>query len=167
MSERSYYICQFRLNKKARFVIWFSSGRDGLLLDNSGKIVALGTLSLARAHARKKGITIQPEPVPVYDFDAISSWCSKPLPSQIDCVLFLNAWNMLSDVAASIGDNSIFAVADKGLKKIYEKLFFGNNLPAVTPEGKSYVPEWSAAEADKIARVFRAGLQDLYGSLPA
>jgi hypothetical protein len=167
MSERNYYICQFHLSKKSSFVIWFSNERDGLLLDNNGKIVALGTLSLARAYAKNNGISINPESVPFYDFDAISSWCSMPRPSQIDCVLFLNVWNMFSDIAASIGENSIFAAADKGLKKIYDKLFFGNNLPAATQEGMSYEPEWSAAEADKIVVVFRAGLQDLYRSLPA
>jgi|WetSurMetagenome_2_1015567.scaffolds.fasta_scaffold196556_2 hypothetical protein len=166
MSVRNYYICQFRLNQKDHFIIWFSDEQDGLLLDHNGKFLAWDTLSLAKAYAKKSGISICPEPVDVYDFDAISSWCSEPRISLIHCVHFLNVWNMFSDAASSIGENSIFAAVHKNLKSIYDKLFWGNNLPSLTPEGMSYEPEWSEIEADAIARLFRAGLNDLQRALP-
>ena len=165
MSERSYYICQFYLSKMSYFIIWYSDEQDGLLLDHSGKIASFGTLAHAKTYAKKNGISIIPKPVPVYNFDVISTWCLKPLPDLIKCELFLNTWNMFSDVAATIGSRSIFATADRGLYTIYDKLFYGNNLPAITPEGMSYVPEWSTTEAEEIAKIFKAGLQDLYGSL--
>lgn len=30
--------------------------------------------------------------------------------------------------------------------EVYDKLFWGNNLPSVTPEGKHYTPKWSKNE---------------------
>jgi hypothetical protein len=166
MADRSYYLCKLIFHGKSRFVIWYDSDRDGVLLDCDGKITAFGTRARTLAFAKKNGLSIAPEPVTVYDFDAIAAWCAQPHPSRINCENFLDAWNMFTDVAASIGRNSLFAAADKRLKSIYDKLFFGNNLPSITPAGRSYEPEWDETEVEAIAKLFTAGLQDLNGSMP-
>jgi hypothetical protein len=43
--------------------------------------------------------------------------------------------------------------------KIYHKLFWGNNLPPVTPEGCHFNPEWSRDELAALAGVLSAGLE--------
>jgi hypothetical protein len=47
---------------------------------------------------------------------------------------------------------------------IYDKLFWGNNLPLITPEGERYLPEWSADEVQSLAQILASGL-DLFISV--
>jgi hypothetical protein len=49
----------------------------------------------------------------------------------------------------------------RGAEKIYDKLFFGNNLPAITPAGVSYEPVWSHDEIETLSRIYRLGLTGL------
>jgi hypothetical protein len=42
---------------------------------------------------------------------------------------------------------------------IYDKVFFGNNLPSMTPPGEHYVPAWSEEEIDRLSRVLTGGLR--------
>ena len=73
------------------------------------------------------------------------------------------AWNLFSDVAHSMPDKgSAFEHLDSQ-PTIYDKLFWGNNLPSMTPEGMHYSPEWSAAEVASLAEILSAGL-DLFES---
>src|SRR5262249_49752162 len=50
-------------------------------------------------------------------------------------------------------------------QKIYNKLFLANNLPAVTPPGEHYGPEWMQEEIEAMARVYRLGLAELRASI--
>ncbi|MES2462151.1 MAG: hypothetical protein V4671_16320, partial [Armatimonadota bacterium] len=43
--------------------------------------------------------------------------------------------------------------------ELYRKVFWGNNLPSLTPEGKSYVPMWSTREVIRLKAVMKDGLQ--------
>jgi hypothetical protein len=38
---------------------------------------------------------------------------------------------------------------------IYEKVFYANNLPTITPSGEHYEPEWSGWELEEMSRIFR------------
>ncbi len=43
--------------------------------------------------------------------------------------------------------------------KIYDKLFWGCNIPALTPRGKKYIPLWSAREISIINKVLTEGVR--------
>jgi hypothetical protein len=77
----------------------------------------------------------------------------------VDCGLLLEAWNLFDDIAASIGAH----LHDRGERrdKVYDKLFWGNNLPAVTPPGRSYQPLWNGCELRILRSVLRRGLDIL------
>lgn len=63
--------------------------------------------------------------------------------------LFLDAWNFFEDLIHTFGleqDFSKFRTVH--LDAVYEKIFWGCNLPAVTPEGKSYSPLWADNEIE-------------------
>jgi hypothetical protein len=69
---------------------------------------------------------------------------------------------MLSDVHASRGGtNDLLSHVDRPLHDAYQKLFLGCNLPAITPEGKHFDPDWSREERENLARVLRLGLAEL------
>ena len=65
--------------------------------------------------------------------------------------VLLEGWNFLEDLARSLDiDESIAIFKSQILSKMYNKLFFGNNLPSVTPDGKSYTPMWTFDEVDQL-----------------
>jgi hypothetical protein len=64
-----------------------------------------------------------------------SHWLDDPQADTVDCVLFLLGWNLFWDVATVLGRP--LRDLDPVANKIHDKLFFGNNLPAMTPEGCS------------------------------
>jgi len=51
--------------------------------------------------------------------------------------------------------------------KIHDKLFFANNLPAITPRGASYEPIWSEGEIELLSRIYRFGLAELRADIQA
>jgi hypothetical protein len=75
----------------------------------------------------------------------------------------LAAWNLFADVAISVENRGLaFKHIDSQLPKtIYEKLFWGSNLPSMTPEGAHYDPGWSLDEIHSLAEILGSGLQML------
>ena len=62
-------------------------------------------------------------------------------------------------MARSIHGRGIaFDHLDSQFPSIYDKLFWGNNLPSLTPKGRHYVSEWSPDELAALAEVLSAGL---------
>ncbi len=53
------------------------------------------------------------------------------------------------------------------LSACYDKLFWGCNLPAVTPPGEWFTPEWREDELAVIRQTFEAGLAQLESELRA
>ena len=96
------------------------------------------------------------EPVTHYDFDAIRAWCASSAPA-LDCATLINAWNLLGDLPHA---ENLFTWADVRAKGVYDKLFFGCNLPAITPQGERYVPRWKASEIVALKRVLLLGLAE-------
>jgi len=73
------------------------------------------------------------------------------------CSVLLNGWNFLEDMGRTFDlKKDIKKLRSKLLNKTYEKLFYGCNLPSVTPEGKSYSPLWLKEEIASMRAEFRA-----------
>jgi len=83
--------------------------------------------------------------------------------SIITCTILLDGWNFIEDMGRTFSlKKDLKRLHSRLLNKAYDKLFYGCNLPAVTPGGKSYSPLWSheeilsmRAELRKIWRTFR------------
>jgi len=105
----------------------------------------------------------QPSPTaqPLQNFDRVQAWVTARRP-RVDAPLLLNAWNFLLDVALSVGaeDNLVvvrYREATAG--DVYDKLFWGNNLPSVRALGQTYRPRWSPAERQILHDVLTDGLK--------
>lgn len=70
--------------------------------------------------------------------------------------MLLMAWNLFTDLAASV--NGEFDPECQQTQQIYEKLFWGNHLPAVTPPDNHSTPLWSDEELLLIRDVLARGL---------
>jgi len=112
------------------------------------------------------GLQLVPHDVVEYDFDRLRSWCRQPSAAGIDYSAFLNAWNFFDDLAG-LHDNpgTAYARLSRGAGRGYDKLFWGSNLPSVTPPGEWFTPSWGADELDSIRRVLEAGLGLVQGEL--
>ena len=55
----------------------------------------------------------------------------------------LNLWNLAIDIKNSCGLKD--SLLD-GHKRLYDKLFYGNNLESLTPGGCKYVPDFTVLE---------------------
>lgn len=129
-------------------------------MSSTNQLAAFENIGELMDFAEERGLTIQPEKPPIYDFDALKSWTKTLDIEKIECESFLNAWNMLGDIEKTFGRT---LKEPEGSNAVYDKLFYGNNVPSITPEGKCYIPEWTTSEAFILASVFRAGLRTLRG----
>ena len=127
---------------------------------SSIRLAALNQFVLA------EGLTLAEEDALLWDFDKVLAWCSDPRPP-VDCSNLLNVWNMLTDIHASRGNtNDLLSHADQRSQAVYDRLFHGCNLPAVTPEGQWFEPRWSVEECRSLAQLLRLGLAELEAALP-
>jgi hypothetical protein len=165
MGERKYYLCELLLDRRRLHVVWYSDEVDGLVRLKDGKIASFADERQVRAFCRENGTSLVLEPPAVYDFDKMAAWCDSPTAGSIEPVVFLNAWNMLEDARGLRLDVHLHDASSQRASKIYDKLVFANNLPAVTPAGASYEPTWSEDEVELLSRIYRFGLAELRSSI--
>lgn len=163
MRLRSSYVTQFRIDGLDRFVWWESGDEnpDRIVLDETGFVRTFASDIAAREAALADGRRLSTENSPLFDFDAVDAWCRSG-DTVHDCSALLNAWNMLGDLPR---DEKLFARADTRAKAIYDKLFFGCNLPSITPPGEQYVPTWTEPELALLRHVLQLGLAELRARL--
>jgi hypothetical protein len=156
---RQYYACCVRIDGADVFLAWYQDATSGFVRTASDRVLATSTLEQLGQAARELGFSLPLDEVTDYDFDRIAAWCDRPTPDGIECVPFLNAWNMLDDLARvdEIPDTP-FARLSRDCGGCYDKLFWGNNIPTVTPPGERYVPSWDADEVEDTRAVMAEGL---------
>ena len=154
--NRKYFKLWFRLDNIDSYLIWFDDESDGFVSDSRGKVPCfLHTEDLLR-YASSENLSVETiEPI-LRDLDLVASWLGASETEVVDCKILLDAWNIFDDVSRSVGGN--FDANPKLTNKIYDKLFWGNNLPSVTPKGKSYEPIWAKRELKIIRETLSAGL---------
>ena len=70
---------------------------------------------------------------------------------------FLEAWNLFDDISISTKGN--FDKDRDFTLNIYNKIFWGCNIPAMTPEGESFSPTWTKKELQIICETLKQGFQ--------
>ena len=155
--DRKHYRVRYRLDGVDSFLIWYSNDWDGVIVEGDGSVPSFRARSALSAYAERWGLAFEAEETSEFDLDAIEHWLSRPEDSPIDCCLFLNAWNLFDDVASSTGGGS-FERTSRGASGVYDKLFWGNNLPAVTPPGEHYAPVWADGEVAELHRILGDGM---------
>jgi hypothetical protein len=153
--SRTYFRLWYRLDGADGYLIWFSNEEDGVVVAPNGTAPAFRDLAALQAYADSQHLDLLIEEPILHDLDNVAAWLARPVHA-IDCDVFLTAWNLFADLAASTGAG--FAPDDERTRQIYEKLFWDNNLPSMTPPGERYVPRWSAAERRTLRAVLGSGL---------
>lgn len=169
-----YFPLWYRFNSEDRYTIWISNDKDSLVVDADGFIPTFEGTDLLRRYADLSHFDLQNEEPILHDLDWIVTF-GRAGERTCDCKKALAAWNLFVDVANSVGHKgNAFKRCDVQISpkvprssdpapSIYNKLFWGNNLLPVTPDGCEYIPEWSSDELASLAELLSSGL-DLFMS---
>jgi hypothetical protein len=161
------YPYALKSRNRERTLLWYSGKRgDFFMLDSSCKLlVAQSPRELKKLLGKRSGDVRWKEGAKL-DFDkfwrALRSLRVNRASSQSTCRLLLNGWNFVEDLLRT------FDLSRKGrclrtrvLNRCYDKIFFGSNLPSVTPESKRYEPLWRREEITKLQEAFGSVRQHL------
>jgi hypothetical protein len=153
-----YFLLRYRLNDHDGYLVWFSdeADHDRILLDEMGKLLTFSDTDRAVIFADARHWQLNYEAPRLHNLDLIQEWLIQPLQEDISCIDFLSAWNLFTDASFSIFGND-FSCGNERTNHVYDKLFWGNNLPAVTPAGKSYQPIWTTDEIAELHRILTNG----------
>ena len=163
---RTHYKLWYRINAVDHFLLWYSNEHDGVVVDSEGWIPSFRTESALFAYADTLSIAVQPEEPLLHDLDVVQLWLANPQPQRVDPQGFLSTWNLFGDVARALpAFGARFTERDSLLGPLYDKLFWANNLPSVTPEGAVFAPEWSTIEIGEFTALLREGLDMFIRSL--
>ena len=165
MDKSTYYTLWFRLDQRDGYFIWISNEPDGVVLNSDKMIVVYRDFVSFTAYTIQSGVPLEQESPILHDLDVVQTWLSNPQHNTIDCRAFLAAWNLFDDIRASVEPVSDSICASAGAEDIYDKLFFGNNLPAITKEGMTYIPEWTSDNVAVIADILGHRLRDFRNRL--
>lgn len=150
-----YYAANIKLNDNEHNLIWYTDVEDGFIVKD-GKPVCFGSQAQLESYAKQEGISLK-DGVDSFDFDSIVKWFENP-NENIDCVLFLDGWNLLSDMAKSVSSSFLGDLDDGLTLDVYNILFYGNNVPALRKDGEKYIPKWDEDEIRKLKNVLENGI---------
>lgn len=149
-------IIQLVYDAKECFVVYYSADIDGFLMQN-GALIAFSSADSAQAYLKSAFPTYtRPISSSVFDFTGLRP--AEGNESPLDPCYILTMWNLIDDLAKSLDLPFLGQQRTEQIDTIYEKLFFGNNLPAINTSGKIYIPVFTKAERKKLDKILRDGL---------
>lgn len=144
-----YYIVMITICGREFFLLWNSDREPVFLTNENSKAVFFGSLAELTEFAERNSLELDEE-ITEYDLDDITVTAEA-----LDCNEVNSKWNIISDLALTVGAE--FSGEDKRYNGIYDKLFFGCNIPAMNHP--PYTPEWSAEEIAEINLILAEGAE--------
>lgn len=148
------------LDTSELFTLWEDCESGGDRFTSScypGRIIAFASLADLKRYAVDKQLPVSWDEAGSFDADHFDSVLISMKPGQAysieQCATILEGWNFLEDFCRTLSQDTKMPRSG-GARSVYEKLFYGNNLPSVTPVGKCYEPMFDVDE-----------LEDLYDAL--
>jgi len=169
--DNEYYIVEYVFSGRHNFFLWYTANDqsrepDGIVLNEDRQIVVFESKREISEYAKIRKLSELSDNDTNFDFDLLQNWLDRPSLDQIDCVSILDYWNIFSDLERSLSGKQEH-IDDKGEGEIYDKLFWGCNLPSVTPPGERYIPNWSDDEIQRLASILNCGLTLFRRAIPS
>jgi hypothetical protein len=161
--SRKYYILWYQLGGIDSYLIWYTNEEDGVFMDGRGVVPSFRDAHALLKYAAGRGISVDAEEPTLLNLGVLERWLKERDSELIEPDSFNGAWNLFADVSRCV--NGGFDANRELTQKIYDKLFWGCNLPAVTPEGEHYVPAWTKRELKIMRDVLGSGLHMFRRSL--
>lgn len=140
------------VHKQMKIFLWESTPTlDRFLTDKNGHLYLSENMETAKLELSNLPFTIRWSEAGHVDFDIFWKEMDFLSPESVTgergCEVLLNGINFIDDMVKTLaltGENR--CLYDSSITRSYKKLFFGNNLTAVTPGEKKYHPAWEAYE---------------------
>lgn len=153
----AYYCLWYRLDDTDSYLIWFANESDGIVTDADGTAVCFRDQASLQVYARSNQMSVDNSEPILHDLVLVARWLGDLQSVEVNCGVFLSAWNLFADLASSV--NGQFD-ADRGrTKDIYDKLFWGSNIAAITAPGDHFDPTWDDDERAILREVLAKGLE--------
>lgn len=149
-----HYIVVFIYSKHKYYFIWKSDENDVFFTQND-KIIFWNDICSLSEFCEINNINFADEKEIVYNIDCCENWCNS-ISEDIDCSTILNLWNIFSDLHSSIGVE--FEGSLEHYNSVYDKLFYGNNLPCINTTSKKYLPTFDDDEIQRIKEMMMKGI---------
>ncbi len=155
------YPVWIRLHGVDRGLIWQTddgmeaSGEDTdtvLVIDQ--RIATAPTADALAELAARHGLDFEDTEADRLNLDWLEQLLELPASEEI-CTQLLNAWNLYGDIARSL-DATLDDDGEEA-QQCYDKLFYGNNLPSITPVGENYRPFFTDSEQQLIRGILTRG----------
>lgn len=144
------------LDTEELFLLWEDCELGGDRFTPScypGRIIAFASLADLKRYAVDKQLPVSWDEAGIFDTDHFGSVLNSMTPGQArsieQCATLLEGWNVLEDFCRTLSQDTKIPKSS-GARSVYEKLFYGNNLPAVTPVGKCYEPTFDSDELEDL-----------------
>lgn len=150
---KDYYAVTFKFKNICRYTLWYCDEKDGFFVENK-KIKIFDSIDDIQDFVYNENLNFKKEKneqVTIYNIDELIIQKDRDV---IDCDLILNFWNIVLDMSYSL---KIFFIGNQRIEyidKIYDKLFFGCNLPAIKIDSrKEYHPKWEDEEIWLLSKI--------------
>lgn len=143
------------MGKKKLMIMWVPTDKlDTFKLQKDGKLFIAKNKKEAVSLLGKESSQVKWKEEALFDLNVfwrkVNSLRVGRSSSVGTCEVLLDGWNFVEDFLRTFSMTELLEESQtRVLKKVYDKLFFGNNLKAITPKGASYHPLWSKTEIQK------------------
>lgn len=175
VNNLEYFLLYYKLNNNKKYLIWFTDEngniKDGVI-SSKNKIISFKTKELAIIYSDKFKFNLynkNDKEIGLHDFDIIKKFNVNSSKSLNIYHYLLIAWNIFNDFCQSLNvkkTNEFVSLmyenkkrSYKHISKIYDKVFWANNLDVLTPEGRFYAPIWKKSEIKMLKRIIKYGLE--------
>lgn len=143
------YPIVFIFREKRYFTLWYTSDVDGFILnEKKNKIKTFDNKAELDVYISENGYNLNNVMTEIQcDNQNILN------KSDINCNSILTFWNIVSDIANSLNVYFIGNCNYEKITSIYNKLFYGCNLPAIRKGGDEYIPDWTQKEIETLGVV--------------
>lgn len=148
------YPYRVRFDNDDRLLLWMTNGQTGKDQFKVGKDGRLFVARDRRDAMHRLGTNVDLvkwKEAASLDIDEFWTKANTLRPgrksSTLTCKVLLEGWNFFDDVLSTLSKNDLLEASKApNLKKVYDKLFHGNNLQSINQSPRSYHPEWKARE---------------------
>jgi len=142
-------------------LIWQTNDSDTFKLTSDSSLLQASTLPTLKRKLGPTAAKVHWTEYAEIDFDkfftALKNLKAEKASASKTCFILLEGWNFIEDMLLTFNlKNDFKKLRSRVLNKAHDKLFYGCNLPSVTPEGKSYSPIWTKEEITAIRSELRA-----------